>query len=110
MANGRRSRQTNVRRPGSEEDPPRRTDATVFTKVQSESFANVREERQMVHHSAFAADDDLASPPANVVEFERDDFPRSQTESSKQEQDRVVPAPIERRSPRRRQYTFYLVG
>jgi hypothetical protein len=39
----------------------------------------------MVHHPAFAADDDLSSPPTNVVKFERDHFTPAQTESSKQE-------------------------
>jgi hypothetical protein len=38
----------------------------------------------MVHHPAFAADDDLSSPPTNVVKFERDDFTTTQAESSKQ--------------------------
>jgi len=38
----------------------------------------------MVHHPAFAADDDLSSPPANVVKFERDDFTATQAESSQQ--------------------------
>ena len=38
----------------------------------------------MVHHPAFAADDDLSSPPPNVVKFERDDFTPTQTESSQQ--------------------------
>ena len=47
----------------------------------------------MVHHPAFATDDDLSSPPTNVVKFERDDLTRAQTKSSKQKQDRVVPAP-----------------
>jgi hypothetical protein len=37
----------------------------------------------VVRHPAFASDDDLASPPANVVKFERNDFSRAQTESSK---------------------------
>ena len=64
----------------------------------------------MVHDPAFAADDDLASPPANVVKFERDDFPRAQAEPSKQKQNRVVSASTERRSVRRRQYTFYFLG
>jgi hypothetical protein len=64
----------------------------------------------VVHHTAFAADDDLASPPANVVEFERDDLSRAQTESSKQEQDRVVSAPTEFCSICRRQHTFYFLG
>jgi hypothetical protein len=43
-------------------------------KVQSQSFANVRKQRQVIHQLAFAADDDLAGPPANIVKFERDDF------------------------------------
>src|ERR1022692_241217 len=110
MANGCRSRQTNTTRPYSKEDPPRHNDATVFTKVQSQGFANVREQRQVVHHPAFAADDDLASPPANILEFERDDFARAQTKSSQEEQDCVIPVPTEFRSVRRRQYTFYFVG
>jgi hypothetical protein len=38
----------------------------------------------MVHHPAFAADDDLSSPPTNVVELERDYFTPTQAESSKQ--------------------------
>jgi hypothetical protein len=38
----------------------------------------------MVHHSAFASDDDLSSPPTNVIKFECDDFTPTQTESSKQ--------------------------
>jgi hypothetical protein len=38
----------------------------------------------MVHHPAFAADDDLSSPPTNVVKLERDDFAPAQAESSKQ--------------------------
>jgi hypothetical protein len=46
----------------------------------------------VVHHPAFATDDDLASTPANIVEFERDDFSRAQTESSEQEQDSVISA------------------
>jgi hypothetical protein len=37
----------------------------------------------VIHHPAFAVDDDLASPPVNIVKFERDDFSRAQTESSK---------------------------
>jgi hypothetical protein len=28
----------------------------------------------VIHHSTFAADDDLSSPPTNVVKFERDNF------------------------------------
>src|SRR5215472_15010410 len=77
IANCRRSRQTNMRRPYSQEDPPRGTVATVFVKVPGQSFADVREQRQVVHHLAFAADDNLASPPANVVKFERGDFSRA---------------------------------
>jgi len=38
----------------------------------------------MVHHSAFAADYDLSSPPTNVVKFERDHFTPTEAESSKQ--------------------------
>jgi hypothetical protein len=38
----------------------------------------------VVHHSTFAADDDLSSPPTNVVKFERDDFTPTQAEPSKQ--------------------------
>jgi hypothetical protein len=38
----------------------------------------------MVHHPAFTADDDLSSPPTNVVKFERDDFAPAQAQSSKQ--------------------------
>jgi hypothetical protein len=38
----------------------------------------------MVHHPAFAADDDLSSPPTNVIKLERDDFASAQAESGKQ--------------------------
>jgi hypothetical protein len=38
----------------------------------------------MVHHPAFAADDDLSSPPTNVVKLEPDDFTPAQTQSGKQ--------------------------
>jgi hypothetical protein len=50
----------------------------------------------VINYPAFATDDDLASPPANIVEFERDDFSRAQTESSEQEQDSVISASTER--------------
>ena len=80
------------------------------TKVRGQSFANVGEQRQMVHSPAFAADDDLAGPPANVVKFEGDDFSAAQTEPSKQEQNRLISAPTECRSVHRRQNTFYFIG
>jgi hypothetical protein len=63
----------------------------------------------MVHHPAFAADDDLSGTPTNVVKLERDNFASAQAESSKQKQDRVVAAPTEGRS-RYRQYMFYFAG
>src|SRR3954454_14399920 len=63
----------------------------------------------MVHHPAFAADDDLSSSPTNVVELEHNDFAPAQAESSKKKYDRVVSAPTEGRS-RCRQYLFYFAG
>jgi hypothetical protein len=38
----------------------------------------------VVHHSTFAANNNLSSPPTNVVKFERDDFTPAQTKSSQQ--------------------------
>ncbi len=64
----------------------------------------------MVHGPAFAADDDLASPPADVVKFKGNYFSRAQTEPSQQEQNRLISAPTECRSVHRRQYTFYFIG
>jgi hypothetical protein len=64
----------------------------------------------MVHSPAFAADDDLAGPPADVVKLQRDDFSSPQTEPSKQEQNRLISAPTECRSVHRPQYTFYFIG
>jgi hypothetical protein len=92
VANCRRTRQSDTGRYESHEDPPRCADARVFAKIVCQSFSNIREKRQMVHHPAFSTDNDLANPPANIIKFERYDFSSAQTEPGKQEQNRVISA------------------
>ena len=66
-----------------------------------------RSRGKLLHHAAFATDDDLGGPPADIVQFQRDDLARAQTKSGKEKQDRIVPAPAGRRSIGCRQTRVY---
>jgi hypothetical protein len=109
VAHRGRAGQPDTGRERSQKDPSRRTGATRLTKVGSESFADIREQWQLVHQPAFAVDDDLAGPPVNLVKLKRDNLSRPQAESRQQKQDRVVSASRWRRPLRRRQHAFHFL-
>jgi hypothetical protein len=50
-------------------------------------------------------DDDLGGPPADIVQFQRNDLARAQTKSCEEKQDRIVPTSPGRRSVGCRQST-----
>src|SRR4051794_41958023 len=52
-------------------------------------------------------DDDLGGPPADIVQFQRNDLARAQTKSCEEKQDRIVPTSPGRRSVGCRQSTRY---
>jgi hypothetical protein len=52
-------------------------------------------------------DDDLGGPPADIVQFQRNDLARAQTKSCEEKQDRIIPPSPGRRSIGYRQSTRY---
>ena len=104
-----RASQPDTGRHHSKKDPSRRTHPACFANVRNKSFADVREQWQLVYEPTFAVDDDLTRTPVNVVKLERDDLSRPQAKSGQQEQDRVISAGGGRRPIRRCQHALHFL-
>jgi hypothetical protein len=61
------------------------TDTAIFTEVLSQRCPNIGRQGQGFNYMSFAANDDFANAPANVVQFEGDYFARSQPKPGKQQ-------------------------
>ena len=59
--------------------------------VIDDRLAGILGERHTVVSLALAADQDRARSPVDVVEFDRDNLRRTQTEAGKQQHHRIVP-------------------
>ncbi len=85
VSNGRRPRQANGWRVNPTEHAATFTDAAIFTEVLSQRRPNIVRQGQGFNYTSFAANDDFANAPANVVQFEGDYLARSQPKPGKQQ-------------------------
>ena len=60
--------------------------------VERERIPNVLKQRKALADSTLATDDDLARPPADVVEFKGDHLSCAQTEPREEKEDCVIAA------------------
>ena len=67
-------------------------------------LAHIGAQRQVLDHATLAANDQLTSPPTNVIELKTRHLPRAQSESREQEHDGVIATPDGRRPIRRGQH------
>jgi hypothetical protein len=81
-----------------------RPNAAIRTQVRRQGFANITQKGQLVHNPALAANDDFGVTPAEIIQFQRDDLARTQTEAGKEKQNGIIAASSGCRSIRRRQY------
>src|SRR5690242_46433 len=84
MANRRRSRQANSRRPYAKKDSPRCTRSATVAKVHGDRLSNFGWQRDMFHHLPLAMHDEFPRTPSDVAELECDDLSGAQTEPRQQ--------------------------
>src|SRR5206468_1594913 len=84
------ARKPTVGSPRADEDPPCRASRPVPAQVDRQGFAHVGEQRHLVVGGALAVDLNLAAPPVDVVELQRNDLTGPKAEASEQYKHSVV--------------------
>jgi hypothetical protein len=110
VASSCRACQTDARRLHSQKDLSRGTAASVLAEVKRQRLSNIGEQGQAVQQTALTANDNLSSPPVEVIELEADDLSRPKAKSGEEKQDRVVASAARCRPIRGAEDTFHLLG
>src|SRR5262249_24859225 len=84
--------QTPVRRPGSDEDAPRRAGRAMVAQVAGQGFADIGREWETVVRAPLAPHLQHAGPPVDVLEFQGDHFAGPQSQAGQQENDGLITA------------------
>ena len=88
-ANGAEAK-TVPRSPHTDKQLARRTRRTNVTQIVDQCRTHILRQRQSLQSLTFAAHDDLAALPVQVFQAHREHFATAQTESSQEQQDRVI--------------------
>ena len=110
MADARRSSQRHTRSVRTQEDPLRRPDTPVHMQVTGKRGSCLPRQRKKIPSASFATDQDSAGPPADVAQFQREDFVGSESQFCEQKQDRQIAASSGSGSVRRMQDAINLLG
>ncbi len=84
VANDGRPTQADVGREGAHEHASSGAHPMILAEVVRQRLADIGEQRQVLDHATFAANDQLTRPPTNVLELQTHHLPRAQSESREQ--------------------------
>ena len=88
----RRSSKTRARRLHANKHPTRSARGTIHAQIGCERLTDIHRQGHAVVQQTLTKNEDLASPPVDIIELESNDFPSTETEAGEQEKDRVIAA------------------
>ena len=81
-----------MRRAIPNENTPSATGRAIFTQVGSDGFTDVGRKRKLVVIASLPTHREHTGPPIDIVQFQGDDFARSEPQSSQKQKECIIPA------------------
>ena len=82
---------TAMRCPAADEDTPCAAEWAILTQVSRDRLSDVGRKRKLVVITSLATHREHTGPPIDIIEFQSDDFARSEPQAGQEQKDCVIP-------------------